>query len=106
MDELPGAEEFLASYDPRAFDPVAVTVDVVALTIRDGALDVLLVQRGVPPQAGEWALPGGSSGRGRPRTWTRRRSGNWPRRPGSSWAGSIWNSSRVTARRAGTRGCG
>ena len=51
--------EFLASYDPRAYDPVAVTVDVVTLTIRDGALDVLLVQRGVPPYEGQWALPGG-----------------------------------------------
>jgi 8-oxo-dGTP diphosphatase len=52
-------EEFLASYDPRAFPPVAVTVDVVALTIRDGALNVLLVQRGSPPYEGAWALPGG-----------------------------------------------
>jgi 8-oxo-dGTP diphosphatase len=52
-------EEFLASYDPRAFDPVAVTVDVVTLTIRDGELQVLLVQRGVPPFQGAWALPGG-----------------------------------------------
>jgi 8-oxo-dGTP diphosphatase len=51
--------EFVASYDPRSFDPVAVTVDVVALTIRDGGLDVLLVQRGVPPSEGQWALPGG-----------------------------------------------
>lgn len=51
--------EFLASYDPRAFEPVAVTVDVVALTIRDGGLHVLLVQRGVPPFEGWWALPGG-----------------------------------------------
>ena len=30
-------DEYLASYDPRAYPPVAVTVDVVALTIRDGA---------------------------------------------------------------------
>jgi 8-oxo-dGTP diphosphatase len=52
-------QEFLAGYDPRAFAPVAVTVDVVALTIRDGELDVLLVRRGVPPFAGQWALPGG-----------------------------------------------
>ena len=55
MDE----QEFLASYDPRSFDPVAVTVDVVTLTIRDGELDVLLVERGVPPFEGQWALPGG-----------------------------------------------
>ena len=32
------AERFLAGYDPRAYDPVAVTVDVVALTIRDAKL--------------------------------------------------------------------
>ncbi|TDC89469.1 NUDIX hydrolase [Actinomadura sp. 7K507] len=51
--------EFLASYDPRDYDPVAVTVDVVALTIRDGALHVLLVRRGGAPYEGMWALPGG-----------------------------------------------
>lgn len=50
---------YLAEYDPRAFDPIGVTVDVVALTIRDGLLHVLLVQRGVPPFEGWWALPGG-----------------------------------------------
>jgi 8-oxo-dGTP diphosphatase len=59
MGEPASEEEFLASYDPRAFDPVAVTVDVVTLTIRDGLLHVLLVQRGVPPFRGAWALPGG-----------------------------------------------
>ncbi|WP_433325848.1 NUDIX hydrolase [Spirillospora sp. CA-294931] len=51
--------DFLAAYDPRAFDPVAVTVDVVSLTIRDGGLHVLLVRRGGAPFAGMWALPGG-----------------------------------------------
>ncbi|GAA2156806.1 NUDIX hydrolase [Actinomadura napierensis] len=51
--------EFLANYDPRAYDPVAVTVDVVALTIRDGSLHVLLVRRGGAPFEGMWALPGG-----------------------------------------------
>jgi len=59
MSEPASEAEFLASYDPRAYAPVAVTVDVVALTIRDGALHVLLVQRGAPPFAGQWALPGG-----------------------------------------------
>ncbi len=59
MAEPVSEEQFLASYDPRAFDPVAVTVDVVALTIRDADLHVLLVQRNVPPYQGRWALPGG-----------------------------------------------
>jgi 8-oxo-dGTP diphosphatase len=51
--------EFLADYDPRAYPPIAVTVDVVALTIRDTELQVLLVRRGERPYAGRWALPGG-----------------------------------------------
>ncbi|WP_067831664.1 NUDIX hydrolase [Actinomadura kijaniata] len=51
--------EFLADYDPRDYDPVSVTVDVVALTIRDEVLHVLLVRRAHPPFAGMWALPGG-----------------------------------------------
>ena len=46
-------------YDPRAFDPVAVTVDLVVQTIRDAGLYVLLVKRGEPPFLGSWALPGG-----------------------------------------------
>jgi 8-oxo-dGTP diphosphatase len=59
MDGAVSEEEFLAGYDPRSFGPIAVTVDVVTLTIRDDVLDVLLVQRGVPPFEGQWALPGG-----------------------------------------------
>lgn len=51
--------EYLASYDPRRFDPVAVTVDIVLLTIRDGQLSVLLIERGGFPYRGAWALPGG-----------------------------------------------
>ena len=47
------------NYDPRAYPPVAVTVDVVALTIREGRLCVLLVERGESPFAGWRALPGG-----------------------------------------------
>ncbi|MGH3189519.1 MAG: NUDIX hydrolase [Streptosporangiaceae bacterium] len=59
MDGAEGEAEFLASYDPRSYGPVAVAVDVVALTIRDDVLNVLLVERGVQPGAGQWALPGG-----------------------------------------------
>ncbi|WNI19892.1 NUDIX hydrolase [Actinacidiphila sp. ITFR-21] len=59
MDARRTEREFLAAYDPRAFDPIAVTVDVVALTLRADRLHVLSVRRGGPPYAGEWALPGG-----------------------------------------------
>lgn len=51
--------DFLADYDPAAFPPVAVTVDLIVLTIRADALNVLLVRRGVSPYRGRWALPGG-----------------------------------------------
>lgn len=46
-------------YDPHAFPPFAVTVDVVVLTLVDGRLHVVLVKRGVEPFKGDWALPGG-----------------------------------------------
>jgi 8-oxo-dGTP diphosphatase len=36
-----------------------VAVDLVIFTIREDVLHVLLIQRGVPPFEGEWALPGG-----------------------------------------------
>ena len=51
--------DFLTSYDPRAHPPFGVTVDVVLLTVRDGALTVLLVERTTHPYAGRLALPGG-----------------------------------------------
>lgn len=51
--------EFLVSYDPRAFPPVAVTADVVLLTIHRGTLSVVLVQRRDHPSRGQWAIPGG-----------------------------------------------
>ena len=52
-------QAWLAAYDPRVFPPVAVTVDVVVLTLRQEQLHVLLVQRAAPPFQGSWALPGG-----------------------------------------------
>ncbi|MBH5337371.1 NUDIX hydrolase [Streptomyces pactum] len=46
-------------YDPSAFPPFAVTVDLVVLTVRRHALCALAVRRGEPPYQGRWALPGG-----------------------------------------------
>ena len=46
VDDANDPESFLARYNPRDYDPVAVTVDVAALTIRDAELQVLLVRRG------------------------------------------------------------
>ncbi len=55
-------QDFLAGYDPRAFPPVAVTVDLAILTIHHGQLSALLVRRGAHPHYGRWALPGGFVG--------------------------------------------
>ncbi|MEU1077160.1 MULTISPECIES: NUDIX domain-containing protein [unclassified Streptomyces] len=46
-------------YDPYAFEPFAVTVDLAVYTVRDGGLHLLLIRRGEEPYKGEWALPGG-----------------------------------------------
>ncbi|MDH6128135.1 NUDIX domain-containing protein [Kitasatospora sp. GP82] len=52
-------QQWSAAYDPCAYGLIAVTVDVVALTLCQGRLSVLLVRRGEPPHQGCWALPGG-----------------------------------------------
>ena len=49
----------MPAYDPSFFPPVAVTVDLVVLTIREGSLRALLIRRGEAPFKGRWALPGG-----------------------------------------------
>jgi 8-oxo-dGTP diphosphatase len=46
-------------YEPSVYPYFAVTVDVVIFTLRDGVLQVVLVQRGQEPFAGMWAVPGG-----------------------------------------------
>lgn len=52
-------QRWLDAYDPHAFPPFAVTVDLAVFTLRDGVLCVLVVQRGEHPFLGRWALPGG-----------------------------------------------
>jgi 8-oxo-dGTP diphosphatase len=37
----------------------SVTVDLVVLTIREAALSAVLIRRGIEPELGKWALPGG-----------------------------------------------
>lgn len=49
----------MPAYDPSAFPPFAVTVDLVVLTVRRHALCTLVVRRGEAPFQGRWALPGG-----------------------------------------------
>ncbi|HEX6341458.1 NUDIX hydrolase [Umezawaea sp.] len=42
-----------------AIPEVAVAVDLAVLTVRAGALHIMLVERGIDPHLGELALPGG-----------------------------------------------
>ena len=51
--------DFLAAYQPGRYPPMAVTVDVVLLTLRAGRFSLLLVRRRGHPEKGKWALPGG-----------------------------------------------
>lgn len=46
-------------YDASEFPRFAVTVDVVLLTVADGRLQSLLIERGGEPYKDAWALPGG-----------------------------------------------
>ena len=55
----PDEAAWLKSYDPAAFPPFGVTVDVVLLTVRHGEFSVLLVERDTHPFRGALALPGG-----------------------------------------------
>lgn len=50
------------TYDPGDFPPLAVTVDLVLMTVANGDLAVLLQRRGQAPHKGLHALPGGFVG--------------------------------------------
>lgn len=54
--------EIMSNYNPNEYPPFAVTADIAVFTLRDGALNVLLVERGGEPYLGCWALPGGFLG--------------------------------------------
>ncbi|PNU06675.1 NUDIX hydrolase [Novosphingobium guangzhouense] len=57
---MPGNEAaFLADYDPQAYDRPSVAVDLVLMSVVDGAPAALLAQRAEHPHAGQWVLPGG-----------------------------------------------
>ncbi len=58
MADAPG---FIQRYRDEVdqFAKPSVTVDLVVCTVRDEALQVLLIERGEPPFEGRWALPGG-----------------------------------------------
>jgi len=48
-----------SSYDVTQYERPSVTVDTVIFTLRQGELQVLLVERKNWPHEGEWAIPGG-----------------------------------------------
>jgi len=48
-----------ATGNPMPSSGVRVTVDLVIFTIQENRLQVLLIQRAIPPFQGRWALPGG-----------------------------------------------
>lgn len=63
-------EEFLKEYNPKEFDPIAITTDILMLSISDSTtgnyrkltnkhFSVLLVKRETYPYKDKWCLPGG-----------------------------------------------
>ena len=47
------------AYNPRAFPPFAVTVDIAVLTVTARGLSSVLIRRAKPPFEDGLALPGG-----------------------------------------------
>ena len=62
--------EFLRRYDPKSFDPLSLTTDLLVFSVSDGETEnyrklpekkfsLLLVKRSSHPFFGKWCLPGG-----------------------------------------------
>ena len=63
-------EEFLKDYDPKAFDQLSMTADIILISVSDQEqtnyrktskkmMSILLVKRDDFPYKGKWCLPGG-----------------------------------------------
>lgn len=62
MEDSRTEAQFLAEYDASAFDRPSVATDVVVMTVVDGSLKALLIERAEHPHRGRWMLPGGFVG--------------------------------------------
>ena len=54
-----GETEFLTGYDPTQYERLSVAVDLILMSVVDGAPAALLIRRSEHPCLGQWALPGG-----------------------------------------------
>jgi 8-oxo-dGTP diphosphatase len=54
--------EFLKAYDPGQYERPSVAVDLILMSVVEGAPAALLIRRDEHPHLGAWALPGGFVG--------------------------------------------
>lgn len=54
--------QFLQTYDPGAYERPSVAIDLVLMSVVDGAPVALLMRRAEQPAQDKWALPGGFVG--------------------------------------------
>ena len=54
-----GEAEFLTNYNPTKYERPAVAVDLILMSVVQGAPSALLIRRDEHPHLGQWALPGG-----------------------------------------------
>ncbi len=70
MEEYKSEEEFLKNYDPKQYEQLSMTTDILVLSVSDQTqenyrktskkmMSILLVKRNNYPFKGKWCLPGG-----------------------------------------------